>query len=391
MSLEPGGQDGKVRVLLIEDDPGDADLLRVVLSDQRDPSFEIEQVGTIQRGLEYLAKGSVEVVLLDLGLPDSQGMETFARVYTRFPGVPIVVLSGLEDESLALGAVRKGAQDYLIKAKVGQAGGAMLSRVLRYAIARKKAQEELGKAYRELKETQRQLIQAEKLEALGRFSIGLAHEVKNPLGIILGGVEYLERKVSKTDTDTQTVIEMIKNSVERADTTVKNLLRFASPSQLKIERTQPDVLAREALSLMKYRALLEDIAIETDFSQEDDLWISVDKNQILQVLFNVLMNAVEAMPQGGRIAVKTYPVHSSDKLFCAIEISDTGEGISKKDLNRVFEPFFTTKRERKGTGLGLSISKRIAQNHSGDLTVESELGEGTTVKVVLPMAKRRGS
>ena len=122
------------------------------------------------------------------------------------------------------------------------------------------------------------------------------------------------------------------------------------------------------------------------------MWLNVDKNQILQVLFNLMANAVEAMPNGGELTVrtyKTYPslqsVFSSDRPVCVIEISDRGEGIPKENLQRLFEPFFTTKRERKGTGLGLSIAKTIVENHQGDLLIESEPGQGTQVWVLLPL------
>ena len=118
------------------------------------------------------------------------------------------------------------------------------------------------------------------------------------------------------------------------------------------------------------------------------MYLEVDKNQMQQVFFNLLMNAIEAMPKGGTIMIKTYkmkPSESSlaDKL-CVIEVADTGEGISKKDLQRIFEPFFTTKRERKGTGLGLSMTKMIVNNHKGDLAIESIPGKGTTAQIALP-------
>ncbi len=236
--------------------------------------------------------------------------------------------------------------------------------------------------------TQSQLIQSEKLAALGRFSSGIAHEIKNPLGIILGGVEFVEIKLSKVNGDIKTAIEKIKESIARADTIVHGLLKFSRPSELKIEIANPEDLIHDTLSLLKYRAHLHNIRIETQ-SPEDTLSVEVDKNQIQQVLFNILINATEAMPNGGKITVKTYKGVSDnpfDKQSCSIEIADTGEGISKDNLSMVFEPFFTTKREKKGTGLGLSIAKMIVENHGGDLAIDSQENKGTQVKISLPLA-----
>ncbi len=244
--------------------------------------------------------------------------------------------------------------------------------------------QELRQAYERLRQTQRELIQYEKLAALGRFSSGLAHEVKNPLGIILGGVEFLEHKVSTNgDADVQMALTKMKDSVKRADAIIQTLLQFSRPSEMKVERVTPEVVVNETLSLLKYRTPLKDIALETLFSGQEKLWIEVDKNQIQQVLFNLLMNAVEAMPQGGKITIQT---SKSKSQWCVMEVTDTGGGISIENLSRLFEPFFTTKRDRKGTGLGLSVSQKIVQSHGGDLIIESQLGQGTKVKILLPLA-----
>jgi len=129
-----------INVLLIEDDPGDADLLRKILSEENKLAFHVEHVDKLQTGLECLAKGGTDVVLLDLALPDSQGIETFVKVHAQTPSIPIVVLTGFDDDTVALEAVRKGAQDYLVK---GQVDGKMLARVIRYAIERKRVEREI--------------------------------------------------------------------------------------------------------------------------------------------------------------------------------------------------------------------------------------------------------
>ncbi len=272
-----------------------------------------------------------------------------------------------------------------IKHEKGKITGVVL--VFQDITDRKKKSDELKKAYADLKKTQQELIQSEKLAALGRFSSAIAHEIKNPLGIILGGSEFLEMKLSRVNPDVKTAIDKIKQSTFRANKIVQDLLKFSRPSELKTEKINPNNLIREILSLFKHGIPLIEIKIKTHFAKEK-MYLEVDKNQMQQVFFNLLMNAIEAMPKGGTIMIKTYKMAPSEsslaKKLCVIEVADTGEGISKKNLQRIFEPFFTTKRKRKGTGVGLSMTKMIVNNHKGDLAIESKPGKGTTAKIVLP-------
>ncbi|MFH1362601.1 MAG: ATP-binding protein [Candidatus Omnitrophota bacterium] len=242
-------------------------------------------------------------------------------------------------------------------------------------------------AYQELKKAQQELVQTEKLSALGRFSSGMAHEVKNPLGIVLGGIEFLEKKLEKSDKDIKLAIKKIKESTLRADGVVRNLLKFAMPSEIKTEKVNPKTLINDTLSLIRYRVSLVNIKIVTEFLKED-IYISGDKNQLQQVLFNLITNAVEAVPQGGlvRTIIRQSPAGEFlAEAACLIEIIDNGPGIAKEDLAKLFEPFFTTKRDKKGTGLGLSISKIIIENHKGMLTVDSSPEQGTVARIILPL------
>ncbi len=248
---------------------------------------------------------------------------------------------------------------------------------------RKRAEEALKKAYADLQQAQQQLVQSEKLAALGRFSAGVAHEVKNPLGIILGGVEFLRRKITGADDDTNTALQMVEKSVLRADTIVRDLLRFARPSQLTKEIVSPEEIVNGTVSLLTYTGTAKRIKVETRFAH-GGAKIAVDKNQIQQVLLNLAMNAVDAMPHGGSLTFAT-SAKADHPAACRIEVADSGEGIAKENLAKLFEPFFTTKRDKKGTGLGLSISKTIVESHGGALTIDSQLGKGTTVRLTLPL------
>lgn len=382
-----------LRILLVEDDEDYAQLLSFRLKSQQNPSFIVTCVRTLEEGLECLKKESIEGVLLDLSLPDSRGLDTFVRFYHEAPTVPIVVLSNYESDQLALEAVKNGAQDYLVKAHVDDR---IITRVMRYAVERKRIEDNLREAYEKLKEAQKELIQSEKLSALGRFAMGVAHEVKNPLGIILGATEFLGLKIkNQSDPDVQTGLSKIKESVQRANGIIQNLLEFSCPPKLGKEKVKPEEIINDTLELLKYRSSLANIKILKDFTDKGNYFINVDKKQMEQVLFNLLVNASEEMTSGGTISLKVYETPTSllnkhanlspDQSACVIEVIDTGPGISKENLSKVFEPFFTTKRNRGGIGLGLSIAKMMVENHQGDLVVESEPGKGTRFKILLPM------
>lgn len=364
----------KKQILIVEDERIVAEDIKMSL--QR-PEYAVS--GTATSGEEAIKKAEKmhpDLVLMDIVLEGKMdGIEAAATIRSRFD-IPVVYLTAYADHKTLERAKITEPFGYIIKPFEDRE----LHSIIEIALYKHRME-------RKLKKTQQELIQSEKLAALGRFSSGIAHEIKNPLGIILGGSELLEMKLSKADSDVKTAINKIKESTFRANTIVQDLLKFARPSALKTERIRPNDLISETLSLFKYRTPLIDIKIETHF-EKDKMFIEVDKNQMQQVFFNLFMNAIEAMPKGGAIIIKTYKMALSEssltKRFCVIEIMDTGHGISKRDLQRIFEPFFSTKRERKGTGLGLSTAKMIVNSHKGDLVIDSKPGKGTTVKIILP-------
>jgi len=242
---------------------------------------------------------------------------------------------------------------------------------------RKKAESELGAA-------QRQLMQSEKLAALGRFASKLAHEIKNPLAILLGGMEYLRDKLPGSDKEVRESLVKMRDAVARANTIVKDLLSFAKPSKLAHEKVHPNSLVHDAIDfteLLKHKSDTAKVDIRQELTDKE-IYIDVDRNQMQQALFNILLNAIEAIQVSGEIVVRTYPADSS----CVIEVQDTGEGIAKEDMPKLFELFFTTKKDQKGTGLGLPIVKEIVERHKGTIAIESAAGKGTKVRITLPIA-----
>lgn len=258
----------------------------------------------------------------------------------------------------------------------------------------------LKEALLKLEQTQRQLIQLKKMSAIGCLASGIIHELKNPLSIILSGFEFLETKLSRANNkETKESLARIKEAVFRADAITKGLSAFSRPAQLKLEYSNINNIINETLLLVEHQMSLADIKIEKNY-QKDIPEVNVNKNQIEQVLINILLNAFEAMPQGGKIKIRTYTrkiqevgVRSGRRFtdyfkigdqVVIIEIEDTGCGIPKKQLLKVLDLFFTTKKDAGNIGLGLNISQAIIDHHKGTIEIESRVNKGTKVTITLP-------
>jgi len=655
-----------VKVLLIEDSPVDSRLLRLLLSESTTSHFELAHVERLSEGLKRLSEERFDVALSDLTLPDSHGFETFQALHARAPDMPIIVLSGVDDETLAVKAVREGAQDYLVK---GRVDGHVLSRAIFYAIERhrteqalqesenhykyllesitdysytvrlengqpiktihgpgcisvtgyhptdyeavpdlwyqmvheadraaveeqarralagetppplehriihknrqvrwvrntvvpsrdrqgrlvaydgliadvterkraeeklvtseafyhslvenlpqnilrkdlkeqftfanqrfcsmlgkpleeiigktdfdffppglaakyqrddrhvirtgqtfetveenvapngaktyvnviktpiydakgkiigiqgifwditerkrfeqqlQKANEELArseadlrKSHEELKSAQLQLIQAEKMESIGTLAAGVAHEVKNPLAILMMGVNYLTKKFPPGDENLGLVLKEMKDAIGRADSITRGLLDFSASRQLAIKSQDLNSLIEGTLQLVRHELSQKRIHLVKEWGERLPP-VGVDKTQIQQVFVNIFLNAIHATPQEGTITVRTYvkqlteTSHSEGSRKAAAfwvgdtavvaEVDDTGSGIPDEYLARIYDPFFTTKPTGMGTGLGLPVSKKIIELHGGSVDIRNRKTGGVRVTIML--------
>ena len=380
-----------VKILIIEDERDHAFLTKTILQ-QASKDYVPDFICDPREGIKRVEAEKPDIIICDYRMPELTGLDVLRELRKKDIDTPFIVATASGNEKIAVEFMKEGAYDYILKdvAYVETLHAVIEKSLQRYQMKKEKErlEKEIKEAYVQLQEAQKELIQSEKLAALGTFSSGVAHEVKNPLAIILGGVEFLEMSLEEADEDSKMAIAKIKEAALRADTIIQGLLKFARPSEANLEKVRVDQLVTDTLSLMKYRCPLKNIKITTDYAK--GITVQADKNQFQQVLFNVFLNAVEAMPKGGQIMIRTYPCSLNERApspdSCAIEIEDTGSGISPEHLTKLFEPFFTTKRDQKGTGLGLSIAKTIVTNHNGDFTIDSQLGKGTKVKIVLPQA-----
>ncbi len=241
---------------------------------------------------------------------------------------------------------------------------------------------ELQNAVVALKASEQKMIQQEKMASIGMLSAGIAHEIKNPLGIILQGVEFIESSIS--DPTLLDVVEAIKKSTLRADKIIKDLLSFARQTPPVFEPLNIVSVVEETLALVEHQMNLNNIQVIRRFSPGlPD--IKADSSQLKQVLINVILNAVDAMPKGGEIIVNLLHIDTEkDGQYLYIGITDTGSGIPEDEIRNIFDPFYTTKRETGGSGLGLPVSRGLVERHGGTMTVQSEVGKGTTVTIKIP-------
>ena len=263
-------------------------------------------------------------------------------------------------------------------------------------------EQELREAYTKLKKTQGQLIQSEKMTAVGRLASGVAHEIRNPLEIILMGVDFLSDTLPKKDALLDECIDKMKNAVNRTNKIIGDFFQFSRTSEFELESIDVRQLLDEVISLMDHRITVSNTQIERNYPEQCVL-INADKNTLQSAFMNLFTNALDAMPKGGQIKITVYnqPAGaernkaghgSADKSIMAdkmvvVKIEDTGNGIPKDILPKIFEPFFTTKEVGTGTGLGLSTAHSIIERHEGTIDVESTANKGTTITIKLQRAK----
>jgi PAS domain S-box-containing protein len=270
-------------------------------------------------------------------------------------------------------------------ARVERNGETFCTLVLRDITERKQALEELRAKTEELRQTTRQLWQAARLAGVGELAASIAHELNNPLGTISLRLEGILAKTPPSD-PRRKALEIIETEVERMCRLVANLLQFSRPGNDQFSTVNVAEEVEKTLELFSHHLRKRRIEVQTECGP-DVPTINADRQQLRQVLLNLLSNAADAMPQGGRLIVRLRRgTLEQGAMAVVLEVIDNGLGIAPEHLPRVFDPFFTTKEEGKGTGLGLAICKRIIeQQHHGTITIESQLGQGTTVRIALPV------
>ena len=388
-----------LRTLLIEDDPDHAALVEAYLADVESPRIELSHASTVEAGttsLEAARDAGVpfHVVLADQQLPDSAYWQTVSRVVGAAAGVPVVALTSLGDLEGALDAVRAGAQDYLVKSELSPE---LLRRTLRYAVERarrdaalRRTNEALRQTLRHVRQMQAQIVEQEKLAGLGRLLSGVAHELRNPLGLAVNSAaavareaEALEAVLGTVEGDAAEHLEALRDNAaraarqgRRADDVVRAMYDHARGVEGALRPVDVGGVVRTAVA----RETADDVTVSTDIAAGLEA-VGVG-SALTRMLANLLENAVAAARLGdGRVRVAA--LRDGDEVVVTVE--DDGPGFD--NAAEAVEPFVSGWRTGRRVGLGLPLARAIAVGHGGrvELGRSVSLG-GARVRVVLPAA-----
>ena len=385
-----------IKVLLVEDNPGDVALIRMMLEKQRPPSslapvFQVFHVDSVESACSYAAEQKVDIVLLDLGLGPTTGLETFLQFYETISNLAVIVFTGLEDEELGLRTIHEGAQDYLVK---GQVDANLLIRTIRYAIERQAAENELSnyknhleelvkERTKQLEDSYAQLRQAERLASVGALAAGIAHEINNPIATIILAVQNALEMNQEGENSLllRSVGQRILNHANRCAQIVKGVLQFAKQQDTEKWANNLNRLTTNGVAFVKESTPSAAASIHLTLGSEIPPLL-LNPLEIEQVVVNLVKNALQAGKNDTPASVTVATRYAQNTIV--LEVSDNGRGMSEEDRRRIFDPFFTTRQQEGGTGLGLSIVHGIITAHGGAIDVESKPGQGTKISVLFP-------
>jgi len=374
------------KVLIVDDDHTMRLLTRATLEKN---GFQVDEAEDGSTALKVFRDFQPDLILLDVMMPNMDGFATCSALRTLLEGeyLPIVIVTGLDDIDSINRAYEAGATDFITK----PINWPLLAHRVRYILR-------ASHAFHQHKQLEEQLYQSQKMEAVGRLAGGVAHDFNNILTVIRGCSELILSRLQDGDDFYQDVVEVLEAS-EQAASLTRQLLAFSRKQVL-----QPKVFDLNhivsTIEKMLRRLIGENIELNTLLGPET-MPVKADPGQLEQVVMNLIINARDAMPQGGKLTLETAKVFL-DEAYCQLHaevtpgpyvllaISDTGLGMDPETQAHIFEPFFTTKEKEKGTGLGLATVHGIIRQSDGFIWVYSEKERGTTFKIYLPEAQEKG-
>jgi signal transduction histidine kinase len=366
-----------LQVLVVEDNAGDVRLLREMFSGERLGSFELTHLLRMSEAEIHLAKGGVDITLLDMGLPDGHGLETVRRAHAAAPGVPLIILTGLDDEALAAEAMTQGAQDYLIK---GQIESRALPRALRHAIERHRMQ------------TETDLIRTHQIQFKDEFLSHVSHELRSPLTPIRQFVGILRDGLAgELNLQQREYLDIVLRNVKQLQSMISDLFDVAGvqAGKLRIDvqcAAVPDAIVY-ALNSLEGAAAAKGITLSSNIQSRLPS-ICADPMRVRQILIILADNAIKFTPVNGVVKIRARLLEE-DPTLLLLEVSDSGCGISPDMTERIFERLFQTSDPalagRKGLGLGLYICKDLVVRQGGKIWADSAPGQGAIFSVTFPI------
>jgi len=405
------------RILIVDDE----EAVRSVFSSSLGSKYDCSTAASFDEAMALLASESFALVITDLIMPGRSGIELLREITARFPDTFVIVASGVDRSQRVIDAIRLGASDYLIKPcdmdvldiTVDRAlqRRALVRNARRYKLDLERRNNELRESKAKLQRLQAEIVKNEKMASLGVLAAGVAHELNNPAGFIIGNLEILKHsaggfacllkfyeELSLGPVETE-ALKQLKDEIdyentfaelslmiadccdgaERIRDVVQNLQTFSRQDQADYKKIDIHEGIESTIHFLARYYSSGSINLFRDYATLP--MVDCFAGQLNQVWMNLLANAADAVETGGDVFISTSQLNGK----VIVKISDTGCGMQPEHLTRIFDPFFTTKSVGKGTGLGLSVSYSIIERHSGSIEVESLPGQGTTFRVILPI------
>jgi signal transduction histidine kinase len=367
-----------VNILVVEDSPCDAELFCHMLSRNWSEACPVA-VPRLRDAFAILKERYIDAILLDLTLPDSAELDTLRAIRKRAAAIPVVVLTGSDDESQGVHAVKMGAQDYLSK---GTTTAEMLVRCIKYAIERKRLEEEVRQRVDEVARLSRVMMMETMISTL-------VHDLKQPITAITAYADAAMIRIGCGNLDTDqllTNMQAIAQQARHVDHVVSRVRRFVSRSDPMPESVSINELLPNALALIEAEARRQRIDFQLQLAP-DPPEVFIDRVQIIQVLLNLMHNAIEAIDSMATTQrVIRISTDATDDSHVAVSVEDTGRGFDPLIRDTMFDPFISTKDA--GMGMGLAISRSIVASHGGTMAAIENVNGGATFVVRLPIATR---
>lgn len=384
------------RVLVVDDERIILELTSMIL---RSKGYEVLTADSGRLGLEIVERDAPSLVLLDYMMPGMDGMSALRQIRERFPDTYVVMFTGKGSEEIAVELMKGGASDYILKPFNNQDLIERIENVLRIRrieLHNRELREERERLLREIEEwnlelerrveektaelerAHAEILQAEKLAALGHLSAGMAHEIRNPLNSIGLFAQILKGGLA-ADAEKSSYLEKILKEVDRIDNILVQLLAASNRPRFELQTVSIAEVIDRALEACSVQVKAQGVTVRRRFLSLPPP-IQADSTEIEQIFSNLFANALYEMRQGGTLEVRL----SHDEKEIAVDVSDSGGGIPKGNLGQIFDPFFTTKE--KGTGFGLSVVLRIVKTYGGRISADSVIGEGTTFRIRFPLS-----
>jgi signal transduction histidine kinase len=368
-----------LHILHLEDDPNDAVLIQSTL-DEGGITSSITRVENRAEFVAALERGGIDLILSDFSLPAFDGLSAVEMVRARWAAIPFILVSGTLGEQLAIDSLKSGATDYVLK-----------ERLIRLAPAVRRAMQEVEERA-ERRQLEAQIIEAQKMEVIGQLAGGVAHDFNNILAVIMGYSDLMMQKLG-VEGEFRGYLETIRAAAERAAGLTRQLLVFSRKQTVQLVVLDLNEVVTD-LDKMLRRLIDENIEM-TILAGKELGHVKADSGYVGQVLMNLVVNARDAMPNGGKLTITTDNITldendarahpgASPGDYVMFSVGDTGTGMTDDVKAHLFEAFFTTKPKGKGTGLGLATCQTIIQQSGGYIGLESELGKGTTFRIYFP-------